>query len=200
MRLSHHENFCSEDRFWPKHYAARRGAAFPFYHQNALQDPDRQTSIKKEPFALCSWQRKWWSQNAKPLLSPGWRGLGWQSGYCSSKWTESILYLTPCLLWHFSGKIGLQAQGFRKWEAFSRDKEKEETKSYKLGEQRSYVSILSVSKWPLTPGCQGNKSTPQARSIIPNYPLFQWKGESHTLAKACHSQYDSKLLLRKVEN
>lgn len=114
MRLSHHENFCSEDRFWPKHYAARRGAAFPFYHQNALQDPDRQTSIKKEPFALCSWQRKWWSQNAKPLLSPGWRGLGWQSGYCSSKWTESILYLTPCLLWHFSGKIGLQSTRIQK--------------------------------------------------------------------------------------
>ena len=79
-------------------------------------------------------------------------------------------------------------------------KKEEETKSYKQGEQRSYVSILSVSKWPFTPGCQGNKSTPQARSIIPNYPLLQWKGESHTLPKACHSQYDWKLLLGKVEN
>ena len=47
-------------------------------------------------------------------------------------------------------------------------KKEEETKSYKQGEQRSYVSILSVSKWPFTPGCQGNKSTPQARSIIPS--------------------------------
>ena len=49
--------------------------------------------------------------------------------------------------------------------AFSRD---EETKSYKQGEQRNYVIILSVFKWPFTPGCQGNKSTPQVRSIIPS--------------------------------
>ena len=45
-------------------------------------------------------------------------------------------------------------------------KKEEETKSYKQGEQRSYVSILSVSQCP---GCQGNKSTPQARSIIPSW-------------------------------
>ena len=47
-------------------------------------------------------------------------------------------------------------------------KKKKKPRAINKGNKEAIISILSMSKWPFIPGCQGNKSTPQVRSIIPS--------------------------------
>ena len=199
MRLKHPENFCSEDRFWPKHHAARRVLPFLSTVRMLLRIQTGKHQLRKNPLLL-----------AKEVVIPECQTSA-LTRMTRSGVTVRLLQLKVNRINSVFNPVSPLTVLWQNWSSKHKDlenekhfpekkKKEEETKSYKQGEQRSYVSILSVSKWPFTPGCQGNKSTPQARSIIPNYPLLQWKGESHTLAKACHSEYDSKLLLRKVEN
>lgn len=129
-----------------------------------LQDPDRQTSIKKEHFA--------------PLLL---------EGACIPECQASALTRmtrSGVTVWQLQLKVNRINSVFNPvspltflwqyWSSKHKDLENEkhfpETKNsraIKQGEQRNYV-ISSVFKWPFTPGCQGNKSTPQVRSIIPS--------------------------------
>lgn len=180
------------DRLWPKHHAAGLGLLFLSAIRTPCWLPAGKHQLRKEPFALC-----WW-QSLKEMMTPerqasaltmearGPRGLGWRWQALArevNKITSVFNPVPPLTL--LRPTWSSKHKDLENEKDFSSDKgRKEEIKSCKQGEQRSYDSILCISQWSFTSGHQNNTS------LVPDAPNLRslscpaTKGGNHALAKA----------------
>lgn len=185
------------------------GAAFPFCHQNALLAPSRQTSIKKR--AICPLLM---AEESKGNDDPGTSSLCPHNG---GKRTDEVWGDGGKLLAREVNKItsvfnpvppltflrptwSSKHKDLENEKDFSSDKgRKEEIKSCKQGEQRSYDSILCISQWSFILGIRITHPLCQMLQIRGHYPLLPQRVEIMPWLKHL-SQYGSTLLLRKRTN